>query len=177
MASYYYFATTLPLLRLDRPMPLSLELFLTQAKEHLNTRDWETLHRIVHAKSHSHALAKNYQSFVTALNRSLAKVRLKNLGFALNETLQAEVQANEFERLASELVGLTNPLEAELKMLTLQWKKIEELVGLKVFEFDALVGYALKLLILQRVTTFTQEVGQATFETLLGTLRSEIDQM
>ncbi len=158
-------------------MPITLELFLTQAEKHLNKRDWETLSGVLEGKKQTHSLAKNYQRFVTELNHSLAKERQKRLGFTRDETLQSEVHSHEIEHLASELLALTNPLEAELKLLTLQWKKVDELVGMKVFEFEALVGYALKLLILQRVTTFTQEVGQATFETLLGTLRSEIDQM
>lgn len=99
------------------------------------------------------------------------------LGFAIDEALHRQTFPKEIETVTDELLERSDPLEAEMQFITLLWKRIDRLVGMKVFEFDALLGYGLKLLLLERVNIFTQEVGQATFETLLGTLRSEIDQM
>ena len=39
MASYYYYASTLPLLRLDSPLPFSVEAFLSASAGQLSRRD------------------------------------------------------------------------------------------------------------------------------------------
>ncbi|HPX28942.1 MAG TPA: DUF2764 family protein [Sphaerochaeta sp.] len=177
MASYYYFAATLPLLRLQRKMPMSVDVFKAQAEKHLNSRDWQTLKSGLNGTPSKHAMLKAYQNYAFSLNTALAQKRQVRLGFTLDETLQRQTIPGEIAVAADELLELSDPLEAEMKFISLLWQRIDRLVGMKVFEFDALLGYGLKLLLLERVNVFTREVGQATFENLLGTLRSEIDRM
>jgi hypothetical protein len=177
VASYYYFATTLPLLRLHQKSPITVELFKAQAEKHLNSRDWKTLKSGLSGTPSKHAMLTSYRSYASALNTALARKRQVRLGFAIDEDLHRQTFPKEIETVTDELLERSDPLEAEMQFISLLWKRIDRLVGMKVFEFDALLGYGLKLLLLERVNIFTQEVGQATFETLLGTLRSEIDQM
>lgn len=177
MASYYYFATTLPLLRLQQKMPIRVDVFKEQAEKHLNSKDWRTLESGLNGTPSKHAMLKSYRNYASHLNKALARKRQVRLGFALDEDLQKQTFPREIEIATDELLELSDPLEAEMKLIALLWKRIDQLVGLKVFEFDALLGYGLKLLLLERVNVFAQEAGQAAFENLLGTLRSEIDRM
>ena len=177
MASYYYFASTLPLLRLDWPQPITLSTFLAHAEKQLTPKDWKILKGAVDGSSSTYPFLTAYQTFVDNLNTALAKKRVGRLGFTEFDDVVKSSSSKEFELLADHLLSYSDPLEAELARITLVWKHIDALIGLKIFEFDALLGYALKLTLLERVTTFTQEIGQATFEALLGALKSEIDQM
>ena len=156
MASYYYFAATLPVLRLHQKMPMSIDKFTEQAETHLNRTDWQTLRCALTGTYSRHAMLKAYRSYASDLNTALAKKRQVRLGFALDEDLQNQTVPKELEAVADELLERSDPLEAEMQFITLLWKRIDRLVGMKVFEFDALLGYGLKLLLLERVNIFTR---------------------
>ncbi|NLZ77804.1 MAG: hypothetical protein GX911_07545 [Spirochaetales bacterium] len=156
---------------------MSVDLFMEQAERHLTARDWKTLRSAFDGAPSRHPMLESYRSFSSGLNTALARKRRIRLGFAPDDDLQRRTVPGGIEEVADELLGLSDPLEAEMALIGHLWKQIDRLVGLKVFEFDALLGYGLKLLLSERVEIFTREVGQATFETILGALRSEIDRM
>lgn len=59
------------------------------------------------------------------------------------------------------------PLEKEIQLMQLQWKKLEELATGHHFDLDALIIYKLKLMILDRWWTFDEEKGFRHFNQVI----------
>jgi hypothetical protein len=59
-------------------------------------------------------------------------------------------------------------MEAEKLLDEIRWKMLDELAGNHYFDFDALVAYAYKLLILQRWETIQRAEGITLLHEALG---------
>ena len=83
-----------------------------------------------------------------------------------------------FERcpriLGHAAVGGKNPLEAEKALLSLQLRKLDELIGMHYFDERALFGYALKLKLLERKNIFDQKKGKTELDRILVGLQKQI---
>jgi len=66
------------------------------------------------------------------------------------------------ERLPSP-IKTGNPLEEEIRILELQWDRIEALSSMHFSNFSALVAYKLKLMLLLRLWSFDQNKGYEIF--------------
>ena len=67
-----------------------------------------------------------------------------------------------------------DPLEAEKALLALQFKKLDELIGTHAFDDCALIGYALKLKLLERKNRFDQKKGRTEMDRILDGLQKQI---
>jgi hypothetical protein len=62
-----------------------------------------------------------------------------------------------------------NPLEQEIKIVKLQWQEVELLAIGHFSDFDALISYKIKLLLMQRWWSFNEKVGYETYLDLIKT--------
>lgn len=174
MASYYYLVATLPTLRLDGPLSFSTETFLTLCKTQVSDRHYHLLCKALSGEKASHPFLKAYQHFETMVSKELVEQRSRKLSLsdpAYRNDADKEGRISDTVRQA---LAQENVLEAELLLLTLHWKFLDELATLHTFDIEALLSFALKLKLLQRKSLFTREEGNAEFKRLFSNIQTEI---
>lgn len=92
------------------------------------------------------------------------KTQLKALRDARKESLETTTKATNF-------IGLEegNPLEQEIQIMNLQWQEIEHLAIGHFSDFEALIAYKIKLLLMQRWWNFNETVGYDTYLDIIKT--------
>ena len=170
MSSYYYLMASLPMLRSDGELPFSYEDFLEMCRSAVSGAKY-TLLKELSLSSEKGPLVGEWAKFYTALERELIRLRNRRLG----RQEQADGERDDANAAAiSAAIGGKNPLEAEQALLALEFQKLDELIGLHSFDDHALLGYALKLKLLERKRVFDQKKGKAELGRILGALQKEI---
>ncbi len=174
VASYYYYASTLPLLRFDGTPPFSTATFMATAKGQVSGRDYHLLETALANRTSSHPFIRAWQHHRACLEGELASQRSKRKGYKS----ELYPHSGDTEQLITETVRqallLDDPLKAELLLLELSWKQLDEQVGLDVFNIEALLGFALKLQLLERKSRFDRVSGNSEFERMFTNLQIEI---
>ena len=70
-----------------------------------------------------------------------------------------------------------NPLESERILLDYEFRNLDLLIGPHMFDEEALFGYAIKLRLLERLTSFEHEKGKAEFESLFDGIQQRVYSM
>ena len=170
MAAYYYLMSSLPMLRAEGPLPLTYAQFLGMCKSSVSGARYALLEGLTLSSDELPLLAE-WSGFYRALQRELTRYRNQRAGRppqkadGADETLFKEVSA---------AVGGKNPLEAEKALLSLQLRKLDELIGMHYFDERALFGYALKLKLLERKNIFDQKKGKTELDRILVGLQKQI---
>jgi hypothetical protein len=172
VASYYYFGSSLPLLRPEGPLPCTSAAFLARAEEQLNRRDYSQLEAALSGDGSTHPFFSQWMTFNASLQAELAAQRSRRLGWGEQGiSLDRDLSLSE---AVSSIVAGDDPLQAELALLRLQWRWIDEMVGFSVFNLEAMLGYLLKLQLLERRGLFDQSEGNVEFERLFNDLQRDI---
>ena len=174
MASYYYLVATLPLLRYDGVSPFDLDSFLEQCKSQVSDRDYQTIESALTGRPSSHPFLQKWQQFASMVQRELNDQRSKKLGLAAPKYRNEGEKEFRIGEAVRQAISNENALDAELSLLELKWKYLEEAVALHYFDVEALLAYAVKLQLLERKSLFTKEEGNAEFKRLFSNLQSEI---
>ena len=170
MASYYYLIASLPELRTDGDMPLTYDEFLACCQSNVSDKDYELLKNLT-LDSKEGPLVKEWSVFYDMLSKELGYQRSVNLGKSYSSAydkdgLIAQTVASAF--------SAKNPLEAEKLLLEYEFETLDSLVGLHMFDDHVLFGYAIKLKLLERLTSFEHEKGDAEFQTLLSGIQQQV---
>ena len=80
-------------------------------------------------------------------------------------------------QVAQSALSAKNPLEAEKILLEYEFENLDSLVGLHMFDDHVLFGYAIKLKLLERLTSFEQDKGKAEFQTLFDGILQRVYSM
>jgi len=126
-------------------------------QQHFNSIELSTLH-LPEFQNHSNQLIATYSKYLFTL-----KARLKQLR-AAGKSDQSGADEELYEPL--ELKDGT-PLEKEIQIMQMQWDKLEELSIGHHFDFESLILYKLKLMILTRWWSFDEKQGFTTFEKVI----------
>ena len=174
MSEYYYFVSTLPMLSVDRSVPITYQDFLSKAKEQLSRKDYEDLRSAsFDADGKAHArLVRSWQSFVSSVKDELIYQRAKRLGIAGYE--RPSYLPKELADRIEDAVNDDNPLDAEKEILSLYFDFLSDNDSSSQFSSDALMVYGLKLQILERLESFDTEKGRAEFGRLFKDIQKEI---
>lgn len=170
MASYYYLLSSLPMLKADGELPITYPDFLKMCRSSVSDAKYTLLESLT-LSSDKGPLVSDWAVFYKALMKELTVYRNRRLdkqpqsGGTENETLLKTV---------TDAVSGKNPLEAEKALLALEMKKLDELIGLHYFDDHALIGYALKLKLLERKNIFDQKKGKAEMTRILDGLQKQI---
>ena len=103
------------------------------------------------------------------LNSRVVCIVLKGLGENLRKI--AMHTTNEFVTAA---VNADDPLEGERILLELQFRRLDDMIGLHNFDEHALYGYAMKLRLLERQQGFRYEAGKRAFDGLMDHIRQQV---
>ncbi len=170
MASYYYLIASLPELRAEGEMPISYEEFLTLCSSNVSETDYAILKDLT-LQSEEGPLVKEWAEFYGLLRRELNHQRNLNLG--RNDTAVYEKDGL-IGQVVSQALSAKNPLEAERILLEYEFENLDNLVGLHMFDDYVLFGYAIKLRLLERLTSFEQEKGKAEFQSLFEGIQKSV---
>ena len=168
--AYYYLISSLPMLKSDGDMPFSYEQFLQTCRGALNDAMYTILENLT-LSSNEGPCASEWGKFYTIFKDELTFQRNIRLG---NKVQPPSNREESITKTISAAMNHKNPLVAEEMLLALQFEKLDALIGLHYFDEYALIGYALKLKLLERKTVFNKQVGKAEFSNIVGKLEQQI---
>ncbi|HKL58887.1 MAG TPA: DUF2764 family protein [Sphaerochaeta sp.] len=174
MASYYYLVATLPLLRYEGVPPFDTASFLEQCKTQVSVRDYQIIESALAGRNSSHPFLKKWQQFASMVKKELNDQRSKKLGLSSPKYRNDGEKEFRIAEAVRQALSNENALEAELSLLSLTWKYLDEISALHYFDVEGLLSYAVKLQLLERKSLFTKEEGNAEFKRLFSNLQSEI---
>ena len=170
MASYYYLIASLPELRADGDMPLTYEEFLSRCQQNISEADYENLKNLT-LDSKEGPLVKDWAKFYGMLTKEINYQRSINLGKSYTTAYEKDALISQ---VAASALSAKNPLEAERILLEYEFETLDSLVGLHMFDAHVLYGYAIKLKLLERVTSFEKDKGKAEFQTLFDGIQQQV---
>lgn len=171
--AYYYLISSLPMLKSDGDMPLSYNQFLEICRDALGDAKYEMLKDLTLASSDG-PLVSGWAQFYGALKEELSYQRNLRLG---RKAVVPSYREDSVVNAVSAAMNHKNPLTAEQMLLSLEFEKLDELVGTHYFDDWALFGYALKLKLLERRGSFDFEKGKAELGRQVEKLEQEIESM
>ena len=170
MASYYYLTASLPELRADGDMPISYGEFLSLCQSNVSESTYEILENLS-LDSAEGPLVKEWAEFYGMLKKELSYQRSVNLGKSYSSAYDKD---GFISQVVSSALSAKNPLEAERLLLEYEFENLDSLVGLHMFDDYVLFGYAIKLKLLERLTSFEHERGKAEFDSLFEGIQQRV---
>ncbi len=165
---YYYFVASLLSLEFNAKPFLSCEEFISRCREQLAPADFFVLNELlkndVLAPSASRGILKDWAHF----NHN---VRSEIAWFRAMETNQDPVNYLKGGRcddltvidLVARVAEAADPLTGEKLIDRARWQYLDELMQGHYFDFEVLLGYGLKLKILERYQAIESEKGKELF--------------
>ena len=137
-----------------------LEILDSEAQKYLSASDFAIFQKISLNNIHEEAFRNHRSKVLTAFSNFIFELKdsLKKWRIAQKEGQKKAIN-HKFESITAE----GTPLEKEIRMMKYQWDKLEELSIGHFADFDALVIYKMKLMILLRWWSFNVEKGMAHF--------------
>jgi hypothetical protein len=190
VSHYYYFAASLPSLAFGQKAPISSGEFLIRAGRQLPPADFHALSSVSLGGPGDEAripgsLYRDYLEFETSLREELLLLRARRLGRKAEAYLptrdgKADAGANDgrgascggespkeaARRVSALAFGAGNPLEGELVLERERWAFIDGRLPFQTFDLDSLVAYRIKLLIIERMASFSPERGEGEYRRL-----------
>lgn len=174
MASYYYLVASLPMLRYDSPSPITVDQFLADCRSAMDGKAYHLVECAVTGKPANNRFLRTYQHFCLMVRKELSEQRARRL------SLPGETYKNDGEKsyvitdAVRAAVSNENVLDAEMSLIILQWKQLDEMTAGHTFDMEGVLGYALKLGIITRKNLFDNEQGNIEFRRLFSNLQSDI---
>lgn len=170
MASYYYLLSSLPMLKAEGEMPFAYSDFLGMCRSAVSDAKYALLENLT-LSSREGPLIAEWSRFYASFRRELTNLRNQRLG---RQPQDLSLRDESLSRAIAAAIGGKNPLEAEKALLALEFQKLDELIGTHYFDDHALMGYALKLKLLERNQIFDPKKGKDAFSRILDGLQKQI---
>jgi hypothetical protein len=174
VASYYYLVSTLPSLRWEDEAPFSCDEFLLMCKGNISEKDYNIIEETFSGKSTSSKYVKEWQAFQTMVKREMADQRSKKLNIAGDKYKNSGDKEYRIVESVRNALAAPNALEGELLIMQLYWKYLDDESASHVFDLEGLLGFSIKLQLLERKSRFDKVEGNEEFVSLLSNLRSNI---
>lgn len=171
-SDFFYFLSSLPLLRFDDKSAMSYSEFLAFAQEKLTPQESSVLAELTlcppSTKTTTLAVVEDWNSWETFVRNALVVLRSKDNKSDATNWLRAEngYFADTHKRL-EEILVLPNAWEKEQALDQLRWQKLDELQGVHSYDFTAVIIYAYRLLLLTRQASWNEELGGKAFAAML----------
>lgn len=167
---YYYFASTLPMIDFDGSLPLAVEDFAVDCDRLLSEKDAADA-RIASGLEEgepSSVFLRQWQQFDRALKNEIALIRVSaKQQNSLNGIYGEREFDSEIALVISQIAKMENLLEAEKKLMRLQWQRLDELTLNKDFSLEFILAYAMRLKILGRLNAFKTDEGSKELENIM----------
>jgi hypothetical protein len=168
MSFYTFLVAQLPQLSLDLRAPYTVSGFVEYVSEWLSEQEQTVLRAILNNEPSDDPVVQDYRLYDESLRNQLALLR----GVKLNRDAGHFVRSGEkpdhqTRHILSECVKDENPEHAEKQLDKLRWQFIEYRTSLDYFNFSFLVGYLLKLKLVERWSTLDEKVGKELLQSAL----------
>ncbi len=173
MASYYYLISSLPMLKTQGEPPMDYGTFLDMCKTAVGSGVYKTLEELT-AQADSGPLLSAWASFYRMMQRELVYQRSVKLGRPCAVPSDRDTGITQAVTAA---VNTENPLEGERILLDLEFRRLDDMIGLHNFDEHALYGYAMKLRLLERQHGFRYETGKRAFDGLITHIRQQVSSL
>lgn len=158
MSEYYiYLISSLTMLQLGMKPPFSFENFLQICQDKIPESDMDILKTLSpkgpqdHRQTIVHPTLKKWHALDAALRNELVRIRAARKHLDPAKYLRADGAAEPYiARAAMNAYRNPSALDAEKALDEERWRLLDELARGHYFDLDALIVYALKLLILER---------------------------
>ena len=176
MAKYYYFISSLPMLKMDQDPPFSHQDFLDKAKGLMSAKDYAELSSLSgedagEPKSRLMRKWKDYKSLVLSV---LVDQRARKLGLDDSRyKLKGKADGVLSERI-NRIVNDMDPLRGELEILSIYFDFLSSVPVTDPFSLEILEIYSLKLELLEESRSFSVEKGRSEFNRLFQKLGDDL---
>lgn len=173
MASYYYLLSSLPMLRPQGEPPMDYTAFLAMCRTAVGSGVYQTLETLT-VDADKGPLLSEWGCFYRMLSEELTYQRNVKLGRPCAAPYQRDAG---IVRTVTEAVNAENPLVGERLLLDLEFRRLDDMIGLHIFDEHALYGYAMKLRLLERQRSFSHDRGKQAFDSLMDGIRQQISSL
>lgn len=171
--AHYFLISSLPMLKYNGEMPITYSQFLQMAKDQVSKTHYEILEKLTLTSSKG-VLIDRWSKFYKQLQGELSYQRKLRLGKKVQPLSDRD---DKIVNIVTTAMSIENALEAEELLLSIQFEKIDELIGMHIFDDCALNGYAIKLKLLERKSLFTKEKGKVEFSRIIASIEDDITSM
>lgn len=161
MDKYYYLLSQLPYLQFNQEQLITRRYFMEEAQKWLSADEYEN---VIQASIYDYSpeenaeseILNNYRNFEFQLRMDLASWR------------KAKQEGHETREVSFPIALLKDesPLVVEKNLIEYRWKFIDDLLLGHYFDLEAVLGYFLKLQLLERLFSFNKEKGKEKFSQL-----------
>ena len=170
MGSYYYLMSSLPDLYADAEPPMGYEEFLNMCESNVSEQVLGQLRQLTPSEP-AGCIAAEWLACCGVLNKELNSQRSIRLGKSYPQGYEKDPEAS---AAATAALSAKNPLEAEKIILRFQFDQLDRILGLHMFDEEALFCYAMKLRLLQRAGRFEYDKGKKEFSKLFEQVQQSI---
>lgn len=178
MGGWYYLMSQLPALTVssERPLPVTEEYFIELCSRFLGSRQMAVLKSIslepprVRTKTGSVLLDTWYEN-ERMLRFALAKIRAVRMKKDIE--IPADSIPPDIVQYARTACGMDSPLAAEEYLNEIRGMLLDRITPFDQFSTDAVYLYALKLKLAQRMKSFTEEAGAASYRMIYDHILGE----
>ena len=174
MADYFYFLSSLPMLRWGEKPPVSHERFITLCKELLGDElasEISSLQLLPDdaQKGMSPVVAAwhDFETFLRNTTGNIRKNRMRKANTVMTTHETPYLSAIEAKRI-EEILSIASPLERENALDSLRWRFLDGLESQQTFGKAKVQIYALRLLLLEKQASRQYETGKAAFDKLMN---------
>jgi len=166
--SYYYFASTLPMLDFEGQPPFAVEHFLDEAERLTAGRDFFELKTAARGEGEPGSpFLKDWLRFERDMRCEAAVVRAGALNRPAPDLASEEKGFDAAIRLSiNEAAQSPDPLAGEKVLDRARWHKLDQMARGHYFDLEFLVVYVIKLSILERYQKIASWEGAQKFEAM-----------
>ncbi len=166
-ATYYYLVSTLPFLNFPGEPPIARPEFLARCKAHLDPEAYAelaSLSRVPRLTACCDVEAR-WNAWETALRNAFVRLRAIRRNEAPDEYLRPELDAfADLERQVMEAFDQTDPKEERQALDRMRWQRLRDLEVGHHFDFESLLIYHLKLILLEKWADLSADKGLAELD-------------
>ncbi|AWG42492.1 hypothetical protein CR532_00480 [Candidatus Borreliella tachyglossi] len=177
LSPYYYVISSLPYLDLKIGREWNISKFFDNVEIALSREDFVFLKDLSESRviGGNSVIIKNLLEFEETIKCTLAYIRAEKLGFPRDIYLESSYFSSYYLGILKTICLKENPFEVELGIDMLKWQFLTDLEVGHEFDFEKLVTYFLKLLLVSRRNLFIETLGERNFDGICQELSMEMN--
>ena len=162
--SYEYFASTLPSFSFGAPPPMEAAALLASAEGNLSAKDFAALAALLSDGPSDHPFVRAWRDRETQLRNAVARARAARLGGAEAAARWTRPHGGWSVALETGVAAAfqeKDPLRRHAALARLRWDAAVDLAGLNPFSAEAVLAYAVRLLVAADLAKADADAGLA----------------
>ncbi len=163
--NHWYLVSSLPVLRLGEKPPMDVVGFRAACTGHLSDNETAAIEAVLENREPPPGLASKHWNTEVQLRDAVVRVRAKNRGVDAAPFLKPfDGFSVTVEKMVSDALGRSNPLEQEEDVDRIRWMLADELALTDPFGFPGVLAFAIKVRMAERWAQMDETMGQEKVE-------------